>query len=105
VNAGDPLLGSGRLKQGDAGAVRWPQPLLSGAAGATERPHAQGPRDSPPEVLALRRTHGEVAQRLNVGLGGVPRVEQRAPTAGLRRTDVEGLADESGTCQVRVASA
>ncbi len=44
---------------------------------------------------ALGRTHREVAQSLRIGLGTVSGVERRARAAGLRWTDVEGLADEA----------
>jgi transposase len=44
---------------------------------------------------ALGRTHREVARSLSIGLGTVSGVERRARAAGLRWTDVDGLAAEA----------
>ena len=62
---------------------------------ATERLSMRKIREILRQKWALGRTHREVAQSLSIGLGTVSGVERRAHAAGLRWTDVEGLADEA----------
>ena len=62
---------------------------------ATERLSMRKIREILRQKWALSRTHREVAQSLRIGLGTVSGVERRARAAGLRWTDVEGLADEA----------
>jgi hypothetical protein len=61
---------------------------------ATERLSMRKIREILRQKWALGRTHREVAQSLSIALGTVSGVERRARAAGLRWSDVEGLADE-----------